>query len=130
MEMKSSFSTISKTFLHIWDAEFIWLSRLAGESPKTWPSKDNTNIVLSDLTVNSTRFVALVNEKKEEFLTQSTTYKNMKNDEFTSENNIIIMHCMNHSTFHRGQIISMLRNAGIDKDLPQSDFISWDRLRA
>ena len=41
-DQKSSFTTISKTVFHIWDAELIWLTRLNGDSLNDWPSKSFT----------------------------------------------------------------------------------------
>jgi uncharacterized damage-inducible protein DinB len=40
----------------------------------------------------------------------------------------IIMHCMNHSTFHRGQIVTMLRTAGVT-NLFSTDLITYYRER-
>ena len=42
MIQSSSFSTIRKTLLHIWDAEIIWIKRLSGEWVADWPSKSFT----------------------------------------------------------------------------------------
>jgi uncharacterized damage-inducible protein DinB len=39
-EVKSSFPTIAKTLLHMWDAEVVWLKRFQGVSLAEWPSKD------------------------------------------------------------------------------------------
>ncbi|MBL0316954.1 MAG: hypothetical protein IPP69_14785 [Flavobacteriales bacterium] len=33
-----------------------------------------------------------------------------------------ILHVVNHSTFHRGQIITMLRSLGIEKNIPATDY--------
>ena len=35
----SSFNSVFKTILHIWDAEYIWLQRMQGKSINDWPSK-------------------------------------------------------------------------------------------
>src|ERR1700741_4923131 len=35
---KSSFPSIAKTVLHIWDAQHIWLTRMQGGSMSKWPS--------------------------------------------------------------------------------------------
>ncbi len=40
----------------------------------------------------------------------------------------MLMHVFNHDTYHRGQLINMLRQIGIDK-LPQTDFFIWTRLK-
>ena len=38
-EIISSFSSLKKTMLHIWDAQVIWQRRLQGETITTFPSK-------------------------------------------------------------------------------------------
>ena len=38
-EIISSFPSLRKTVYHLWDAEFIWIKRLKGESLNDWPSK-------------------------------------------------------------------------------------------
>ena len=35
---KSSFPSIAKTVLHIWDAQHIWVKRMQGTNQSTWPS--------------------------------------------------------------------------------------------
>jgi len=38
----------------------------------------------------------------------------------------MIMHCMNHSTYHRGQIITLLRELGAT-EIPGTDMIAYIR---
>jgi len=38
----------------------------------------------------------------------------------------MILHVFNHGTYHRGQLVNMLRQLGIEK-IPQTDFIVWSR---
>ena len=37
-----------------------------------------------------------------------------------------ILHAINHNTYHRGQIVTMLRQLGVEK-IPATDFIVWSR---
>ena len=39
-ELKSSFPSVTKTILHMYDAETIWLKRLGGVSLTRWPSEE------------------------------------------------------------------------------------------
>ena len=128
IEVKSSFATLRKTLLHIWDAEYIWLQRLKGESIENWPSKDfEPGISLGKMVENSGAFNTFVKEQEETFFSSSTVYKNLKGDSFTTSNHGIIMHCMNHSTFHRGQLVTMLRGLGHEGTLPSTDLITFLR---
>ena len=38
----------------------------------------------------------------------------------------MILHVFNHGTYHRGQLINMLRQLGVEK-ISQTDFIVWSR---
>ncbi|HCA42265.1 MAG TPA: hypothetical protein DEP28_03335 [Bacteroidetes bacterium] len=128
-EIKSSFTSIRKTLYHLWDAELIWIERINGFSFDKWPSEsfdgdivEATQLILT----NSNRFSDLVSNNDEEYLNKRISYQNMKGDEFNNPVWELIMHCMNHSTFHRGQIVTMLREADV-KDIPGTDLILYYR---
>lgn len=128
-ELKSSFSTIRKTIYHIWDAETIWLKRLNGKALKEWPSetfKGDFEAFKTDFLGGSGKLFMYVLNKDLKQLEQNLTYKNIKGDSFTNKIGYIIQHAVNHSTFHRGQIVTMLRTAGITELLP-TDFIAFAR---
>lgn len=38
--------------------------------------------------------------------------------------NVILMHVFNHATYHRGQLVTMLRQLGVKK-IPQTDFMVY-----
>jgi uncharacterized damage-inducible protein DinB len=38
----------------------------------------------------------------------------------------MLLHLFNHGTYHRGQLVTMLRELGIEK-IPPTDFIVWSR---
>lgn len=126
-EQVSSFPSIKKTINHIWDAEFIWLTRLKEEPITDWPSKLlPSNSPIDAFLKTSIEFNLFVKSKHETFFDSNTTYFNLKKEAFSTKNSGITLHCMNHSTFHRGQIVTMLRNCGITK-LPSTDLITYLR---
>jgi uncharacterized damage-inducible protein DinB len=128
-EIKSSFPSIRKTILHIWDAETIWIKRLHGESILTWPSKTLAeDASVTSMIDTSKAFNEYCTQKEEAWFHQSTNYINISGEKFSTKNSGIVMHVMNHGTFHRGQIISMLRNAGVDSKIDSTDLISFLRL--
>jgi uncharacterized damage-inducible protein DinB len=128
-EIKSSFPSLRKTLFHIWDAEYIWLQRLKGESIDNWPSKlFDARIPLDKLTANSRSFHEFAKDKDDAYFLSSTEYKNLKGEVFSTSNHGIVMHCMNHSTFHRGQVVSMLRGLGYEGAVDSTDLISYLRL--
>lgn len=126
-EMKSSFRSIRKTIHHIFDAESIWLDRLKGISALDWPSKNLTDNSPIELFLKiSNDFVSFLEQQPESYFTRETSYLNLKKEKFSTVNYGIILHCMNHSTFHRGQVITLLRNADVT-ELPSTDMITYIR---
>lgn len=120
-EVPSSFTTIKATMVHIWQAQRYWLSVINGAEPKEASSFNGT---IEDA------FVALV-EQSDEFADYVAA---MTSDEITGKTKVIspwfqcdfqnfeyIMQCINHSTYHRGQIITIGRNLGFT-DAPMTDY--------
>ena len=125
----SSFDTIRKTLYHIWDAQSIWYLRLKSESVLDWPSKNfngKLEEAINKFHKKSQDIIDLVKEKNEEELNEVCNYSAMNGKQFSNKISGIIMHCMNHSTFHRGQIVTMLRNAGYT-NLSSTDLIMYLR---
>ncbi len=132
-DIPSSFRTIKETVYHIWGAEWLWLLRVETDADLLIqsPIKDFTgsfNEAIDSFHKVSEEIIKLVSDTNEKELTRNITYQNLAGMEFTNRFYEIIMHCMNHSTFHRGQIITMLRNAGVT-DLFSTDLITYYRER-
>ena len=125
-EITSSFNTIKKTILHIADASYIWHCRLTGRPFDTLPSKSGKSI--NYLKEADQLLIDFITSKEDLYFTQSTTYTNLKGESFTNVNSSIVMHIFNHATFHRGQVVSMLRNAGFHAAIDSTDFITYERL--
>ena len=129
-EIISSFPSLRKTIYHIWDAEYLWLRRLNGESLLDWPSKNYNgefssacNSILS-LDKDFIQYAEKLSAEKAE---TSLTYKNIEGKTFTNPIWESVLHCMNHSTYHRGQLVTILRQLGVT-EIPSTDFISFCRI--
>ena len=126
-EVKSSFPTLKKTAHHIWSAEEIWHKRLSGESPASLPEPINNFAEFEILFLTRSKsFVDLVNNMDENYLQTFNTYKDTRGNTWVNPQWQIIMHCMNHSTYHRGQIVTILRELGTTT-IPSTDLISYFR---
>lgn len=120
---------IKKIVLHIADGEQTWQARLNGQNIPHMHNlhmEDSFAAICDLVTKNSASLIEFIGQKDEGFLNANTEYVNLKGKTFTQNNAEIILHCMNHSTFHRGQIISMLRHVGYT-DQSASDFIMFLR---
>ena len=130
LEMKSSFTSIRKTVYHIYDAETLWLIRINGNQIQSWPPSRDFNYSLNEFagvfqkcSNDITLWIAAVDNKK---LIENCAYKNLKGDPFVSSYYDIIQHFLNHSTYHRGQLITMLRQAGFT-NVGSTDYITYCR---
>lgn len=129
-ETASSFNTIRKTTYHIWGAEELWWRRLHGESLGKVPAMDFTgsyNDAVKHFLSVSKQFAELVKEKDENYLQSPNTYKDTRGNSWTNKHWQMIMHCMNHSTYHRGQLVTMMRAAGVTS-IPATDMIAYFRM--
>ena len=128
-EIISSFPSIKKTALHISDAETLWFSRLQGTSPTTFPSAafiGTTEHAFSILLKSSEALASFIKAQPSTYFTKNIQYKTISYGEGNSTAADMIHHCLNHSTFHRGQLITMARQLGITK-FPPLDYIYFIR---
>lgn len=130
-EVNSSFTSIRKTFLHIWDAEYIWLSRIQELPLKNIPSKFFTGTkdgLIKQLLDTSSAFDEMAACQDILSLERVIEFKLLNGDSNRSKIYEAIMHCMNHSTYHRGQLVTLFRQAGI-KIIPSTDLMKFTRLQ-
>jgi len=125
-----SFPSIEKTWLHIWDAQAIWLTRLHHEPITSWPSANfsgEIKVLNQGIIISSEELISEINAM-ESFLSEAKIkYKNNAGVDFESSISDVIFHIVNHSTFHRGQIINMLRGQGVGS-IESTDMITFFRL--
>ncbi len=128
-ELPGSFPTIFKTVLHCWDAEAVWWQRVKLQEHTIAPSthfngtmKDAVNGLLHQ----SKQWEEWVHQVPERMLDHVFQYYNNKKESFKQPVSQIIIHVINHSTYHRGQMITQLHQLGVEK-LPATDFVVWSR---
>ncbi len=119
-ECQSSFPDILKTVNHILDGQIFYYCVLK-EQPFQSFSKNNVEEIFSGLIEQSEVFIDYVESQKTlndlRFLKTKTLKGNFRQFE-------LIQHCMNHSTFHRGQIITMGHQLGFSK-APSTDMLFY-----
>ena len=125
-ELKSSFTSIRKTVHHIWDAELIWLSRLENNKLEWPPTAHFIDPAIDEFLDTSRDLHNYVESRSREYFHTSTSFNDSKGTPYNMNNAGIIMHVANHSTFHRGQVITMLRELG-QTELPSTDLIRYLR---
>jgi uncharacterized damage-inducible protein DinB len=128
-ELPSSFKSLYSTVLHMWDAESIWWQRMKLHERIIVPSenfKGTMQDVSNGLLQQNHQWLDWVNNATDIALEHVFQYQNTKKEQFKQPIYQMILHVFNHGTYHRGQLINMLRQLGIEK-LPQTDFIVWSR---
>lgn len=129
LAITSSFSSIRATVLHLWDAQEIWLSRLNGISPAGWPSavfKGNKEALHEGWMKSSLALEKKANSFEEEGLHRVVNYTSIKGLAGKDAVYRILMQVFNHGTYHRGQLVTMFRQAGVTQ-IPSTDLIAFYR---
>jgi uncharacterized damage-inducible protein DinB len=130
-ETESSFSSIFKTVLHLWDAESIWWQRLKLQEHVDVPSNSfsgDFEELQKKALAQSALWDEWVANATEPQLQHVFAYQNSKKEQFKQPVWQMLLHLFNHGTYHRGQLVTMMRRLGIDK-LPQTDFIVFSRMK-
>ncbi|MBI2731240.1 MAG: DinB family protein [Sphingobacteriales bacterium] len=124
-----SFPNLYATVLHMWDAESAWWQRMKLHEKIVIPS-ENFNPTMQEA-VNG---LLQQNKLWVEWISNATTaavehvfaYQNSKKEYFKQPVFQMILHVFNHGSYHRGQLVTMLRALGVEK-IPPTDFIIWSR---
>ena len=130
-EIPSSFSSLEKTILHMWDAESIWWQRMKLHERLMIPSenfKGTTVEAVNGLLSQSALWEGWVNNVSDNMLEHVFEFRNKKGDQIKMPIWQMLTHIFNHGTYHRGQLVNMLRQLGVKK-IPQTDFSLWSRGR-
>ena len=125
----SSFNSLHKTVLHMFSAESVWWQRMKLQERINVPAETFTGDFkeLSTQFLNQDRqWVEWVGNAQEHMLQHVFHYQNFKKEQFKQPIFQMMMHVFNHGTYHRGQLVTMLRQLGREK-IPSTDFIEWSR---
>jgi uncharacterized damage-inducible protein DinB len=114
-DLHSSFPSVRDTLVHLCFVEWIWLERWHGRSPASFPSAaDYPNLGSlrrrwEEIERDLTDYIASL---QPEDLTRVIHHKTMKGDAQSAPHWQMLQHVVNHQTYHRGQITTMLRQLG------------------
>jgi uncharacterized damage-inducible protein DinB len=102
-----------KLMSHILAAERVWLERLKNQPPSVpvWP-EPNLEQCESQAAELGKLWFAFLDLITAGDVAQSVSYKNSKGEEWSSTIVDVLTHVIMHSTYHRGQIASHMREMG------------------
>ena len=128
-EIASSFPSVFKTVLHLWDVESVWWQRIKLAEHVEWPGRTFTGNfaeLSKKLVQSSQQWEEWAGNASEANIAHVFAYQNSKRELFKQPVYEVLLHLFNHQTYHRGQLTNMLRQLGIDK-IAATDFIVFSR---
>ncbi len=128
-ETPSSFNSLYKTLLHMWSAESVWWQRIKLQERIVFPMETFSGTMAdlaSQMQGQGQLWVEFVNSSSEAGLQHVFQYYNSKKEYFKQPVYQVLLHVFNHSTYHRGQLVTMMRQLGVEK-IPATDFILFER---
>ena len=114
-DMGNSFRSIRDTLVHTYSAECIWCSRWQGHSPtgmlapESYPDPASLRTAWRDHEKNVRAFFGGLDESG---INQVMAYKSLAGHPSQSVLWHTLQHVVNHATYHRGQVTTMLRQIG------------------
>ena len=129
--MGNSFSSVRDTLAHIFGAEWIWLERFQGRSPASLP--DATQYAeLPSLRKSweefEPRLLGFVRGLTQADLDRVLEYKTLRFGVYSNPLWQSMQHVVNHGSYHRGQVTTLLRQLGAQPVL--TDLMHFYRERA
>jgi uncharacterized damage-inducible protein DinB len=114
-DMGSSFPSVLATLAHILSAEWIWLERWNGRSPAGVPADWDLSglaairAIWAGVEAGQAAFLRDLDEQR---LRTHVDYRNTRGEAHAAPLWQLMRHVVNHSTYHRGQIVTLLRQLG------------------
>jgi uncharacterized damage-inducible protein DinB len=129
--MGSSFASIRDTLVHMIWAEWLWLERWQGHSPKVqlnpldFPTQDSVREYWLEIEAGQDQFLGRLPEGSEQ---HRVRYTNFEGVEWEYSLGQMVHHLVVHSAYHRGQVTTMLRQVGMA--CPQTDYLVYEDSKA
>jgi uncharacterized damage-inducible protein DinB len=130
-DLGNSFPSVRDTLAHLYGADWIWCSRWEGDSPSAMPDAQNFPDVASlrkawdrhepRVKATLTRFAGIGVDQPFEYVRNGVR----QSQPFS----YTVQHLVNHGTYHRGQVVTMLRQLGAEVP-PSTDLITFFRALA
>jgi uncharacterized damage-inducible protein DinB len=114
-KMGGGYPTMLTLAAHMVGAERVWLIRWKGETPKgrpEWMSDPTPSVLRAVLSEVERERTAFLHSVSAEELARPISYTLMDGSSATLPLDTLVRHTANHSTYHRGQLASMLRRMG------------------
>lgn len=114
-DLQSSFPSVRDTLVHLLSAEQNWYLRWQGTSPTGMldPSEfPDLESLRTAWTTHESKMRRFVDDLGETGVQRELDYRTLNGTESRSAMWEMILHVVNHGTYHRGQVTTMLRQLG------------------
>jgi uncharacterized damage-inducible protein DinB len=129
-DMGNSFPSLRETFAHLIAAEWLWLKRWKGQSVARpeWATTASVAMlreILDDVHAERAAFLDGLTDASPDEVVHFTFVSGKAGAQRLGG---IMSHVNNHSTYHRGQIVTMLRQQGVAP--PSTDLYAYNDITA
>jgi uncharacterized damage-inducible protein DinB len=130
-DLGSSFRSVRDTVAHLYGAEWVWNERIQGRSPSSllsgtmFPDLASVREKLEEM---DSYYIDYVTRLTQQDLEHVLRYKSFAGDEFSNPLWQTLHQLSNHATYHRGQVVTLLRQLGAKP--ATTDLIAFYRERA
>ena len=121
-----SFGSVQATFVHLYGADWVWLERWHGRSPRALPAGDDLGTLdairakWEPVLDGHRAFAASLTPAR---MPEPLSYVNFAGQNWTYSLGEALFHVANHGTYHRGQLATLLRQLG--KTAISTDYLRY-----
>ena len=125
-DLGASYGSLRGTLVHILWGEWAWLRRWRGESPKQvftqqqFSSVESLESCWDEVGRDQLNFIAGLTDQR---LVAPISYENLQGQRWEYSLGHMMQHLVNHSSYHRGQVVTLLRQLGHNP--PATDFLVY-----
>jgi uncharacterized damage-inducible protein DinB len=126
-----SFTSVHDTVAHLYAADVVWYARWQGDSPAallTGAAFPDLATVRRAWTEHERKMRAFLDELGEAGITRAIGFKMLTGQPASSPFWQMLQHLVNHGSYHRGQVTTMLRQLGA-QPAKSLDMIAFYRAR-
>lgn len=126
LDRQNSFGGILSTLTHIFQADRTWMERFGGQ-PHARLVREGEVITMETLKEHwpqeLQRLIEWVRAQDDARFEEKLYWRNIRGEDKEEKIYKILLHVVNHGSYHRGQVITMIKQAG--GEVPSTDLVYY-----